>query len=110
MPRPEVEKWIADVQNPNMREVVLRLRSHILKATPDIDETVKAGNLFYVKDGKSICKVITGSDHIKVLFVNLELNDPDNLLKRQKGGYLIKIANANDIPANHLAKWVQESA
>ena len=95
------------------RRLVEIVRKIVLDADKKIEETIKWGNLTFIKNRKNIAFVYT---YDKAPYINFgflkatSLKDPDRLFQGTgKGMRHVKIYSEKDIDKNQFTAWLKEA-
>ena len=102
--------WL-QVLAPDLREIASLLRDVVLKAAPDLDETIKWGNLVYQRKGL-VCYLAATKGYISLgFFKGASLADPEGVLEgKSKKLRHIKVGNLEHAELHRYAAWVREAA
>ena len=86
------------------------LRSLILSADPELQESVKWGNSAYTKNG-NVADIAQAGDHMNLgFFQGAKLTDPEGHIEGTgKDMRHIKIRSLDDISQSQFSSWVREA-
>jgi hypothetical protein len=96
--------------DPERRAIAKELRALILKAAPQIEESIKWNQPWYAFVG-NVCCIYTAGDHLNFGFLRgAELSDPQGLLEGTgKGMRHVKLRDVSDIKKVQFTKWIKEA-
>ncbi len=108
--KPEVEAHL-DTIDPTLRPLAQQLRELVLGSAPDLNETVKWRNVFYVKRD-NVFAIVPHRAHANLEFWRgVDLADPHGLLEGTgKRARHVKVRRAEDVKSDALAALVREAA
>ena len=104
-----VEK-ILESLSPEKKELTEQLRSIVKKVLPEIEETVKWGNITYLLNGENLAWIIVYDEHVDLgFFRGTELNSK---LLEGTGKNLrhIKIKNKNELNEAEITRLLEKAA
>lgn len=108
---PEVDQYI-EAAAAFARPILRHVRACFHRACPDIEETIKWGFPYFVKDGM-VGGMSAFKAHVSVGFWNADrLTDPEGLMAKVGGNEMaaFKVGSLDDLPAEGtIIGWVREA-
>jgi hypothetical protein len=101
---------IVDKLSPAQKEITQKLRSLVKKALPEIEETVKWGNITYILKSKNLAWIILNDNHVDFGFFRGAEHSSKFLEGTGKGLRHIKIRESKDINEAEIERLLLEAA
>lgn len=103
------ESWVAALEEP-LRQIGEALRRLILRADPELKESIKWGNPVYEKKEK-VCYLAATRAYVSLgFFSGAGLSDPDQLIEGTgKKMRHVKVRHVDDIHSQQFTAWVKEA-
>lgn len=103
------ESWVLALEEP-LRQAGEELRRLILKADPELKESIKWGNPVYEKGGL-VCYLAAAKIYVSLGFFNgASLSDPDQLIEGTgKKMRHIKVRHVDEVMSHQFTAWVKEA-
>ena len=104
-----VDGWMSRLE-PSLSPIAEALRAYVVRADPELRESIKWGNPVYEKAGK-VCYLASGKGYMSLgFFEGASLSDPLGLIegtgKRMRH---VKVRRVEDIQEGQVASWVREA-
>ncbi|HSD85981.1 MAG TPA: DUF1801 domain-containing protein [Kofleriaceae bacterium] len=107
-----IEGFLAK-QPPNLRKILVELRTLILAAAPDADGSLKWGMPHYTLNGAMFAATGAHKAHVNLIMVGPPASfvDPEGRLEGEgKGGRHLKLRSTDEIPRASVKKWLAAAA
>lgn len=107
-----IEGFLAK-QPPQLRKILVELRTLILAVAPDATAALKWGMPHYQIDGKMYAATGAHKAHVNLIMVGPPAGfvDPEGRLEGEgKGGRHLKLTSVDEIPRASVKKWLAVAA
>jgi hypothetical protein len=102
-----------DKQPPQLREVLVALRSMVEASAPDATASIKWGMPFFQIAGNMFVALGAHKSHVNLILAGAPstFKDPENLLTGDgKTGRHLKLSSLSELPAQHVRGWLKTAA
>lgn len=98
-------------QPANLRAILDVLRGLVVEVVPDAASSIKWGMPFYTVGGEMFCALGAHKAHVNLILPGTQFDDPDDrLVGEGKTGKHLKLVSVDDIPRDHVRRWLRATA